>query len=59
MDIAQAAQKGDTIFEVHGLKVFLEERAKGMLMDTKIDYHELKGFILTGAQANFRSTCSC
>jgi len=60
MDIAKAAQMGDTTIEVNGLKVFLEERAKGMLMNTSIDYQEAQGFVLTGMQpSSCGSSCSC
>ncbi len=59
MDIAKAAQAGDTTLEVKGLKIFLEERANSMLMTTSIDFHEHQGFILTGMQpTSCGSSCS-
>ncbi len=59
MDIAKAAQTGDTTLEVKGLKIFLEERANSMLMTTSIDFHEQQGFILTGMQpSSCGSSCS-
>jgi Fe-S cluster assembly iron-binding protein IscA len=58
MDIAKEALRGDTTLEVNGLKVFLEERANGMLMNTNIDFHEGQGFILTGMQSSCGSSCS-
>ena len=59
MDIAKAAQKGDTTLEVHGLKVFLEERANDMLMTTSIDFQEGQGFVLSGMQpSSCGSSCS-
>ncbi len=54
MDIAKAAQVGDTTLEMNGLKIFLEERANSMLMNTSIDFQEQQGFVLTGMQP---STC--
>ena len=60
MDIAKAAQTGDTMLEVNGLKVFLEERAKTMLENTNIDFKESQGFVLTGMQpSTCGSSCSC
>ncbi len=60
MDIAKAAQPGDTTLEVKGLKVFLEERAKAMLDTTNIDFKEQQGFVLTGMQpSSCGSSCSC
>jgi len=60
MDIAKAAQTGDTTLEMQGLKVFLEERAKEMLMTTNIDFQENQGFVLTGMQpSSCGSSCSC
>jgi Fe-S cluster assembly iron-binding protein IscA len=60
MDIAKAAQSGDTTLELQGLKVFLEERAKEMLMTTNIDFQENQGFVLTGMQpSSCGSSCSC
>ena len=60
MDIAKAAQRGDTTLEVNGLKVFLEERAQGMLMNTNIDFQENQGFVLSGMQpSSCGSSCSC
>ncbi len=59
MDIAKTAQHGDTTLEINGLKVFLEERAKGMLLNTSIDFHEGQGFVLTGMQpSSCGSSCS-
>ncbi len=59
MDIAKAAQAGDTTLEVNGLKVFLEERANSMLMNTNIDFHEHQGFVLSGMQpSSCGSSCS-
>ena len=60
MDIAKAAQRGDATLEVNGLKVFLEERAQDMLMNTNIDFQENQGFVLTGMQpSSCGSSCSC
>jgi Fe-S cluster assembly iron-binding protein IscA len=60
MDIAKAAQSGDTTLEMQGLRVFLEERAKEMLMTTNIDFQENQGFVLTGMQpSSCGSSCSC
>ncbi len=60
MDIAKAAQMGDTTIEVNGLKVFLEERASAMLVNTSIDFQEHQGFVLTGMQpSSCGSSCSC
>jgi Fe-S cluster assembly iron-binding protein IscA len=59
MDIAKAAQAGDTIVEHEGLKVFLEERAKAMLSATTIDFNENQGFVLTGMQESSCGSCSC
>jgi Fe-S cluster assembly iron-binding protein IscA len=60
MDIAKAAQDGDTTLEMNGLKIFLEERAKSMLDNTSIDYQENQGFVLTGMQPSAcGSSCSC
>ncbi len=59
MDIAKAAQTGDTTLEVNGLKIFLEERANSMLTSTSIDFQEHQGFILTGMQpSSCGSSCS-
>ncbi len=59
MDIAKAAQAGDTTLEVKGLKVFLEERANSMLMNTNIDFQEHQGFVLSGMQpSSCGSGCS-
>ena len=59
MDIAKAAQTGDITIELDGLKVFLEERANGMLMNTSIDFQEAQGFVLTGMQpSSCGSSCS-
>jgi hypothetical protein len=45
---------------LNGLKVFLEERAKDMLMNTNIDFHEGQGFVLSGMQpSSCGSSCSC
>jgi len=60
MDIAKAAQAGDTTLDVQGLKVFLEERATVMLTSTSIDFMENQGFVLTGMQPSAcGSSCSC
>jgi Fe-S cluster assembly iron-binding protein IscA len=59
MDIAKAAQAGDTTIELNGLKIFLEERANGMLMNTSIDFQENQGFVLSGMQpSSCGSSCS-
>ncbi len=59
MDIAKAALKGDTTLDVKGLKIFLEERANDMLMNTNIDFQEAQGFVLTGMQpSSCGSSCS-
>ena len=59
MDIAKAAQNGDKILNVQGLKIFLEERASDMLMSTNIDYQEGQGFVLSGMQpSSCGSSCS-
>jgi Fe-S cluster assembly iron-binding protein IscA len=60
MDIAKAAQSGDMTIELDGLKVFLEEKASTMLMNTSIDFQEKQGFVLTGMQpSSCGSSCSC
>lgn len=61
MDIAKAAQAGDTTIENDGLRVFLEERAGHMLTNTTIDFVEQQGFVLSGMQKEQNScgTCSC
>jgi Fe-S cluster assembly iron-binding protein IscA len=59
MDIAKAAQAGDTTIELDGLKIFLEERANTMLMNTNIDFQENQGFVLSGMQpSSCGSSCS-
>jgi Fe-S cluster assembly iron-binding protein IscA len=59
MDIAKAALTGDTTLELNGLKVFLEERANSMLMNTNIDFVENQGFVLSGMQpSSCGSSCS-
>jgi len=59
MDIAKAAQHGDTTLEIQGLKIFLEERANTMLMTTNIDFAEGQGFVLSGMQpSSCGSSCS-
>jgi len=59
MDIAKTAQPGDTTIELNGLKVFLEEKALSMLMNTSIDFQENQGFVLTGMQpSSCGSSCS-
>ncbi len=58
MDIAKEALRGDTTLEVNGLKVFLEERANSMLMNTNIDFQEGQGFVLSGMQSSCGSSCS-
>jgi len=61
MDIAKAAQAGDTTIEQNGLKVFLEDRANQMLDTTTIDFAEGQGFVLSGMQKEKSScgSCSC
>ncbi len=61
MDIAKAAQAGDTTLEKDGLKLFLEERANYMLTNTTIDFSEGQGFVLSGMQSQGSScgSCSC
>jgi Fe-S cluster assembly iron-binding protein IscA len=60
MDIAKAAQAGDTTLEQNGLKVFLEERANQMLASTTIDFSEGQGFVLSGMkQESSCGSCSC
>jgi len=60
MDIAKAPQTGDTTLDMQGLKIFIEERAKGMLTSTNIDFQENQGFVLTGMQPSAcGSSCSC
>jgi len=59
MDIAKEAQSGDAIIDLKGLKIFLEERANGMLMNTNIDFQENQGFVLSGMQpSSCGSSCS-
>jgi len=59
MDIAKAAESGDTTIELDGLKVFLAEKALSMLMNTSIDFQENQGFVLTGMQpSSCGSSCS-
>ncbi len=59
MDIAKAALRGDTTLEVQGLKLFLEEKANDMLMNTNIDFVESQGFVLAGMkQSSCGSSCS-
>ena len=60
MDIAKAAQAGDTTIERNGLKVFLEDRANMMLTNTTIDFAEGQGFVLSGMkQESSCGSCSC
>jgi Fe-S cluster assembly iron-binding protein IscA len=61
MDVAKAAQAGDTTIEQSGLKVFLEDRANLMLAETTIDFAEGQGFVLSGMQKAGSScgSCSC
>ncbi len=59
MDIAKAAEKGDTTLEMNGLKIYLEPRANGMLTNTTIDFSENQGFVLTGMQQSSCGSCSC
>lgn len=61
MDIAKAAQAGDTTLEKDGLKVYLEKRASDMLMNTTIDFADGQGFVLTGMnqESSCGSSCSC
>ena len=59
MDIAKEAQLGDAIIDLKGLKIFLEERANGMLMNTSIDFQEHQGFVLSGMQpSSWGFSCS-
>jgi Fe-S cluster assembly iron-binding protein IscA len=59
MDIAKAPQAGDTTLDMQGLKIFLEERAMGMLTNTSIDFQENQGFVLSGMQpSSCGSSCS-
>ena len=59
MDIAKAALKGDSILELQGLKLFLEERANEMLKSTNIDFQAGQGFVLSGMQpSSCGSSCS-
>ncbi len=58
MDIAKEAMRGDTTLELNGLRVFLEERANSMLMNTNIDFQEGQGFVLSGMQSSCGSSCS-
>jgi Fe-S cluster assembly iron-binding protein IscA len=59
MDIAKAALQGDTTLDLKGLKIFLEERANSMLMNTNIDYVDKQGFVLSGMQpSSCGSSCS-
>jgi len=59
MDIAKAAQAGDTTFEKDGLKLFLEDKANQMLATTTIDFSEAQGFVLSGMQpSSCGSSCS-
>jgi Fe-S cluster assembly iron-binding protein IscA len=60
MDIAKAAQAGDTTIERNGLKVYLEDRANMMLANTTIDFAEGQGFVLSGMkQESSCGSCSC
>ena len=60
MDIAKAAQAGDTTLEQNGLKVFLEDRPNHMLASTIIDFAEGQGFVLSGMkQESSCGSCSC
>lgn len=59
MDIAKAAQSGDTTLEKDGLKVYLEKKANDMLMNTTIDFADGQGFVLTGMQQSSCGSCSC
>lgn len=56
MDIAKAAQAGDTTLEKDGLKVFLEPRANAMLSGATIDYSDARGFSISNAAPS--GTCS-
>jgi Fe-S cluster assembly iron-binding protein IscA len=56
MDIAKDAIQGDITLEMQNLKVYLEERAKEMLMNANIDFQEESGFTLTGMQ---KKSCAC
>lgn len=60
MDIAKAAQAGDTTLEQNGLRVYLEDRANMMLANTTIDFAEGQGFVLSGMkQESSCGSCSC
>lgn len=61
MDIAKAAQAGDTTLERDGLRLFLEERANQMLTSTTIDFNDNQGFVLTGMQqsSSCGGSCNC
>ena len=59
MDIAKAAQSGDTTVEQDGLTIFLENRANLMLTNTTIDFKDHQGFVLTGMQPSSCGSCSC
>ena len=59
MDIAKAALPGDTIHEISGLKLFLEPRANDMLSNTKVDFLDGQGFVLSGMEKSSCGTCSC
>jgi Fe-S cluster assembly iron-binding protein IscA len=50
MDIAKAALAGDTTLDLKGLRIFVEEKANSMLMNTNIDFVESQGFVLSGMQ---------
>ncbi len=59
MDIANAAQAGDSTLEKDGLRVYLEIRANDMLMNTTIDFMEGQGFVLSGMQQSSCGSCNC
>ena len=60
MDIAKAAVPGDIAHEIGGLKLFLEPRANDMLSNTKVDFLDGQGFVLSGMEKSSScGTCSC
>ncbi len=62
MDIAKDAQPGDATIEEDGLRVFLEQRAQEMLVNTTIDFQDRRGFVLSGGTPQdscSSSSCSC
>jgi Fe-S cluster assembly iron-binding protein IscA len=60
MDIAKSAVEGDATIEQDGLSLFLDPQANGMLMNCTIDFNEMQGFGVTGAQPSSScGTCKC